>query len=150
MSLEPLLNAPLQIQIHAFTAIAAFVLGVIQLIAPKGTLPHKFIGSVWVILMIVTTISAYYIQRPVSPDDPYWARFSLIHIFVLVNIFGLVSGIGYILFGGSRMKKHSGPFIGMFIGGLIVAGALAFLPGRVMHAVVFGGEALTYEAPIKK
>ena len=37
------------------------------------------------------------------------------------------------------MKFHSRPFRGMFIFGLIVAGALAFLPGRIMHEVAFGG-----------
>ena len=29
--------------------------------------------------------------------------------------------------------------VGLFAGGLLIAGALTFLPGRVMNEVVFGG-----------
>jgi uncharacterized membrane protein len=28
--------------------------------------------------------------------------------------------------------------IGTYIGGLLIAGSLAFMPGRIMHTVVFG------------
>jgi uncharacterized membrane protein len=48
MSLAPLLNANPTIQIHAFAAMAALAIGVVQLSAPKGTLPHRAIGAVWV------------------------------------------------------------------------------------------------------
>ena len=41
MSLQPLLDAPWVIQLHAFGAMFAFVLGIVQFAAPKGTLPHK-------------------------------------------------------------------------------------------------------------
>ena len=46
MSLEPLLAAAPVVQIHAFAAMSAFVLGVIQLAAPKGTLPHRTLGYI--------------------------------------------------------------------------------------------------------
>jgi uncharacterized membrane protein len=29
--------------------------------------------------------------------------------------------------------------LGLFFGALVVAGIFTFLPGRIMHAVVFGG-----------
>ena len=41
MSLTPLLEAPGTIPLHAFVAMAAFVLGIVQFAAPKGTLPHR-------------------------------------------------------------------------------------------------------------
>ena len=28
--------------------------------------------------------------------------------------------------------------LGVYIGGILIAGSLTFLPGRIMHAVVFG------------
>ena len=48
MTLAPLLNASPVIQIHAFAAMAAFALGLVQFAAPKGTLPHRTIGWIWV------------------------------------------------------------------------------------------------------
>jgi len=54
MSLAPLLAAAPEIQVHAFAAMAAFLLGAVQLAAPKGTFPHRTLGWVWVALMLVT------------------------------------------------------------------------------------------------
>jgi len=139
MSLEPLFSASWVIQVHAFTVIPAFFLGVIQLVAPKGTLPHRTIGVIWIVLMIAATVSSAFIGRPTEPGDPFWARFSFIHAFTVFSTYGLISGSILLLRGGPGLKYHSRPFIGLFIGGLVVAGALAFLPGRIMHAVVFGG-----------
>jgi hypothetical protein len=48
MSLAPLLDAAPAIPVHAFAAMAAFVLGVVQFAAPKGTLPHRAPGWIWV------------------------------------------------------------------------------------------------------
>ena len=44
MNLAPLTNAPLPIQLHAFAAMAAFVLGVVQLAGVKGTTRHRALG----------------------------------------------------------------------------------------------------------
>ena len=40
----------------------AFALGVVQLGAPKGTIPHRTIGWVWVILMLAVSVSAFWIH----------------------------------------------------------------------------------------
>jgi hypothetical protein len=65
MSLAPLLDAAPAIPLHAFAAMAAFVLGVVQLAAPKGTLPHRTLGWIWVVLMMSVAISSFWI-----PPDP--------------------------------------------------------------------------------
>jgi uncharacterized membrane protein len=51
VTLAPLLAASPAVKLHAFAAMAAFALGVVQLSAPKGTLPHRAIGWFWVVLM---------------------------------------------------------------------------------------------------
>lgn len=140
MSLEPLLEAPWVIQVHAFAAIAAFFLGVIQFVAPKGTLPHKSLGVVWIVLMAAVTVSSIFIRPSIYPGLPITQWFSPIHILTVITAIGLYQGVGYLLKGGPSLKRHSAPFIGMFIGGLIIAGVLAVaLPGRIMNQVVFGG-----------
>jgi uncharacterized membrane protein len=63
MSLAPLLNASPAIQLHAFAALTVFVLGVVQLTAPKGTLPHRTLGWVWVALMAVVAGSSFFIHE---------------------------------------------------------------------------------------
>jgi uncharacterized membrane protein len=63
VNVAPLLDAAPQIPIHAFVAMAAFALGVVQLVAPKGTLPHRTLGWLWVALMAVVAISSFWIHQ---------------------------------------------------------------------------------------
>src|SRR6476620_397520 len=72
MSLTPLLEAPGTIPLHAFAAMAAFVLGIVQFAAPKGTLPHRTIGWIWVLLMFAVAVSSFWIHeiRLVGPFSP--------------------------------------------------------------------------------
>jgi uncharacterized membrane protein len=63
VSLAPLLNAAPEIQLHAFAALAAFALGVLQLAAPKGTLPHRTIGWIWVVLMVIVAVTSFWIHE---------------------------------------------------------------------------------------
>lgn len=139
MSLQPLLDAPWVIQAHAFGAMVAFILGAIQLVAPKGTLPHKTLGVIWLLLMGEIAVSSIFVRPSLFSDLPITQWFSWIHIFTVITFYAIVQGTFLLLRGGPTLKYHSRPFIGMFVGGLVVAGALAFLPGRIMHQVAFGG-----------
>ena len=68
----------------AFSAIAAFFLGAFQLAAPKGTLPHRTFGFLWVGLMLVVSISSFWIH-----ELRWWGEWSPIHllsIYVLVMV----------------------------------------------------------------
>ena len=74
MSLAPLLNAAPAIQLHAFSALAAFGLGAMQLAAPKGTLPHRTLGWIWVLLMVIVAASSFWIH-----ELRVWGAWSPIH-----------------------------------------------------------------------
>lgn len=139
MSLQPLLDAPMVIQIHAVGAITAFVLGVIQFVAPKGTLPHRTLGVVWLVLMTTIAVSSIFVRPALFPGLPITQWFSFIHLFTILTFWGVIQGGYFLLRGGSSLKYHSRPFRGIFIGGLVIAGAFAFLPGRIMGEVAFGG-----------
>ena len=81
MSLAPLLDAAPAIPVHAFAAMSAFVLGLVQFAAPKGTLPHRTIGWIWVLLMAAVAASSFWIHqiRLVGP----WSPIHLLSIFTL-------------------------------------------------------------------
>jgi uncharacterized membrane protein len=84
MTLAPLLDAAPQIQVHAFAAIAAFGLGMVQLSAPKGTLPHRSVGWVWVMLMLVVCISSFFIHQIRMWGE--WSPIHLLSIYVLIMV----------------------------------------------------------------
>ena len=131
MSLAPLLNAAPVIQIHAFSAMAAFALGIVQLVAPKGTLPHRTIGWIWVVLMAVIAISSFWIHeiRLIGPFSPIHG----LSIFTLVML-----PLAVLHARRHNVDRHRRAMIGIFTGALVVAGAFTFLPGRIMYAVAFG------------
>jgi uncharacterized membrane protein len=131
VSLAPLLDASATIQVHAFSAMAAFALGVVQLAAPKGTLPHRTVGWVWVALMLTVAASSFWIHelKLIGPFSP-------IH---LLSIFVLVMLPRAVLFAHRhRVDQHRNAMIGLFTGALVIAGLFTFWPGRIMYQVVFG------------
>ena len=131
MSLQPLLNAPPQIQLHAFAAMAAFALGLVQLAAPKGTLPHRTLGWIWVLLMVAVSISSFWIHT-----INLWGPWSPIHLLSIFTLAMLVVGVT-----AARrhvVARHRKTMIWTFCGALVIAGIFTFTPGRIMHLVVFG------------
>jgi len=127
----PLLDAAPAIPVHAFAAMAAFALGVVQLAAPKGTVPHRTLGWIWVILMAVVAISSFWIHeiRLVGP----WSPIHLLSIFTLAM---LVRGVWFAR--NHNVLRHRLTMTITFAGALVIAGLFTFMPGRIMHAVVFG------------
>ena len=81
MTLAPLLAASPAIQFHAFAAIGAFILGTVQLAAPKGTVPHRLVGAVWVLLMVVVCIGAFFIH-----ELRIWGPWSPIHLLAIATL----------------------------------------------------------------
>jgi uncharacterized membrane protein len=131
MSLAPLLDAAPQIPLHAFAAMAAFALGVVQLAAPKGTLPHRALGWIWVALMMGVALSSFWIHqiRLVGP----WSPIHPLSIFVLI-----VVPLGVWRAHRHQVADHRRIMILIFSGALVIAGLFTLLPGRIMHAVAFG------------
>ena len=131
MSLAPLLDAMRPIPLHAFAAMAAFALGVVQLTAPKGTLPHRTLGWIWVALMAAVAISSFWIHqiRLLGP----WSPIHLLSIFTLVML-----PLGVWRAHRHDVNAHRRTMIGIFTGALVIAGLFTFVPGRIMHAVLFG------------
>ena len=131
MSLAPLLDAAPAIPLHAFAAMGAFVLGLVQFAAPKGTLPHRTIGWIWVSLMLAISVSSFFIH-----GIRLWGPWSPIH---LLSIFTLVMlPLAVLHARRHHVPGHRNTMIGIFVGALVVAGAFTFLPGRIMHQVAFG------------
>jgi uncharacterized membrane protein len=131
MSLAPLLDAAPAIRLHAFAAMTAFALGIVQLSAPKGTLPHRTIGWIWVTLMAIVSASSFWIH-----GLRLWGPWSPIH---LISIFTLVM-LPLAVWSAHRhaVERHRRAMISIFFGALVIAGVFTLVPGRIMHKVVLG------------
>jgi len=129
MSLAPLLNASPAIQVHAFAAMAAFVLGVIQFAAPKGTLSHRTMGWAWVALVVVVSVSALFIHQ-----IKLWGAWSPIHLLVGFTLVTL--GVAVHAAQHHVIARHQRAMMTIFFGAFVIAGGFTFMPGRIMNAVI--------------
>ena len=133
MNFDPLLTAPLAVRIHAVTVIPSFFLGTWLIFASKkGRSAHRRIGYLYMALMIVTAIAALFVHQ-LNPDGPF--GLSWIHIFVPVTL----AGIAVALYAAHRhdIRTHKRNMIGVYVGGLLIAGGFALTPGRLMFDVLF-------------
>jgi uncharacterized membrane protein len=131
MTLAPLLAADGAIRLHAFAAMAAFVLGVVQFSAPKGTIPHRTIGWVWVVLMLAVSVSAFWIHT-----IRLWGPWSPIHLLAIFTLVMLPVAVLHAR--RHRVQQHRIAMLSLFFGALVIAGLFTLFPGRIMYAVVFG------------
>lgn len=131
MSLAPLLNAPAVVQLHAFAAMSALALGIVQFAAPKGTLPHRTVGWIWVALMVVVAASSLWIHT-----IRLWGPWSPIHILSIFTLAMLPLAVWAAH--THRVVSHKWRMISIYTGGLVIAGLFTFVPGRIMYKVAFG------------
>lgn len=132
MTLTPLLDAPLVVQIHTVFAIFAVLLTVAIFSLPKGSRLHRTMGWIWVLSMGIIAISSFFIHtlRWLGPFSP-------IHLLSALVLFSLVRGVQAAR--SHRVRDHKRIMKAMVLYGLLVAGAFTFLPGRLMHEILLGG-----------
>lgn len=124
--------APTAIQIHVAAALTALAIGIVLLAGIKGTRLHRALGWTWVLAMGTTAVSSFFIHA-INPGGP--AGLSLIHLLSGWTMVGLPMAVYAAR--RHRVQTHRRAMTGMFVGGLIVAGLLTFLPGRLMWAIFF-------------
>ena len=131
MNIETLFTAPNPIPSHAFAAILALVLGILQLTRKKGTVPHKYIGYAWVFLMLYISISSFFIH-----ELKIIGEFSPIHFLSVFTIGSVVYAIAMIRRG--EITRDKSTMTWLFYLGLVLTGAFTLLPNRIMYSVILG------------
>lgn len=133
MNLAPFFAADPVVQVHVVSAVAAFFLGGAILWKRKGTAKHRLHGRIWVGLMVVTAMSSFFIHELRT-----WGLFSPIHLISVATLVSLAWAIHAIRKG--RVRSHKYSMQGTYVGGLVIAGGFAFMPGRLMNRIVFGSD----------
>ena len=136
MTLEPLLAAPLAIQIHVAAVTPATVIGTWQIFfSRKGAILHRVMGFIYLALMTVAAISALFIHA-LMPKSPFFGM-SPVHLLIPLTLFGVYGALSVAW--THNVQRHRIAMIAVYVGGILIAGGLTLLPGRIMHAVFFGG-----------
>lgn len=131
MKLKLLSEAPLAVQVHLATVLPAFAIGTWQIFfSRKGSSPHRALGLAYLSLMTATAITTFFI-RSIGAGS-----LSPIHLFIPLTLYGVFGALWNIRRG--NIRGHRNAMLGLYWGGLIIAGALTLLPGRLLHRVFFG------------
>ena len=121
--------------LHLATVTCAFLIGGGLLLSMKGTAIHKGFGRVFSILMMFTAAVSLFMPAHLGPT--FLTHFGFIHLFSFFVLFSIPRAIVSIRRGD--VEKHKTAMVGVYVGGIIIAGSFAFMPGRLLNTWLFGG-----------
>ena len=120
--------------VHLATVFPCLLIGGWLLARPKGTPVHRALGRIYVVLMITTALVTLAMPAQVGPQ--LLGHLGYVHLFsvlVLVSIPLAVRGARR-----GSIRTHRGHMLGVYFGGILVAGGFTLMPGRLLHGWLFG------------
>lgn len=119
--------------LHLATVLPAFFIGTWQLARPKGGPAHRLLGRVYVALMLTTAVLALFIPAQIGPR--FLGHFGFIHGFSFLVLYAMPAAV--LAARRGNIRSHKGHMIGVYVGGLLIAGGFAFAPGRMLNQWLF-------------
>ncbi|HJV86295.1 MAG TPA: DUF2306 domain-containing protein [Noviherbaspirillum sp.] len=114
------------ILVHMLSAMGAIVIGGITLGLKKGTPLHRAFGRAWVVLMVTAALVSFGIRTS--------GHFSWIHSLSVFTLLAVAASVFAAVKG--RIRAHRRGMINAYAG-LVIAGALTFLPQRLLGHLVW-------------
>jgi uncharacterized membrane protein len=148
VTLEPIFNADPLIKIHAAAALTVVALGFVQFAAPKGTIPHRTIGWIWVGLMVVMLATAFAnhaglwwgpLSTRVCCRDLACARrlVAVCGSIHLLSVMVLLSLPYAVLHARFNVANHRRSMFILVFGVMLFGTIFTMLPHRIMYDVIF-------------
>jgi uncharacterized membrane protein len=125
---QPPAGAETALYIHLFTIAPAIPLGAFVLWGRKGGARHKMLGRIWAGLMVVSASSTFWLQS-------LSGGFSFIHLLSILTL----ASVPYAILHARRgnIRAHRNAMRGVYFG-LIAAGLMTALPGRLLNSLLLG------------
>jgi uncharacterized membrane protein len=137
MTLEPILNAPIAVQLHVITVLPAFVIGTwLIFFSRKGSRHHKLLGKTFLGLMVATSLLSFLVHER-RPENPLFGL-SPIHILAAFVLFA--SWRAYSAVKAGDVATHRIWMLGIYTGSLVINGAMnVFVVDGITRDVFFDG-----------
>lgn len=120
--------------LHLATVAPAFLLGSYLLYAKKGSPAHKRLGKIYMLLMLATAFITLFMSAQVGPA--LFGHFGGIHLLSILTLCTVPTA--FLAAKKGHIRAHRISMTSLYVGGILIAGAFTFMPGRLMHAWVFG------------
>jgi len=132
MTLDPILNAPVEIRLHLVFALVAILVGPFALFRNKRDGLHKGLGYIWIAGMSGLAITGLFIRS----DFPVMGRFGPIHALCILALWGMAQRVYFARSGD--FKSHQTTMKSVWYGAIGITGLLTLLPGRTLNRALFG------------
>ena len=120
--------------VHLATVVPCFLIGAWLLARRKGTPLHRLLGRVYAGLILFTAAVALVMPAEVGPR--ILGHFGFIHLFSVLVLVCVPLAVYNIRRG--NVAGHRFNMVGVYIGGILIAGTFAFMPGRLLYGWLFG------------
>ena len=137
MTIEPLAQATIWVQLHVARVLSAFVIGTwLIFFSRKGSRHHRLLGKGFLTLMVATSVISFFVHER-RPDSPVFGL-SPIHglsAFVLIASWRAFSAVK-----SGDVPTHRFWMIGVYTNSLVINGAMnIFVVDGITRDVFFGG-----------
>ena len=122
------------VYLHLGTIFPAFLIGTYLLVRRKGTATHKLLGKIYMVLMLATALITLFMPAQVGPS--FAEHFGFIHLLSVFVMYSVTAA--FLAVRRGDVKSHRVQMIGLYVGGILVAGTFALMPGRLLHDWFFG------------
>ena len=119
---------------HLITVVPCVFLGAYVLLAKKGTGIHRFLGKIYMVLMLITALITLFMPAMVGPQ--VLNHFGWIHLFSFLTIWTVPTA--YTAIRKGNVRAHKRKMILLYIGAILIAGGFTFAPGRYLNELFFG------------
>jgi len=120
--------------LHLLTIVPAFLLGSVLLVSRESTTDHRSLGKIYLLLMVFSGSITLFMPAQVGPR--LLGHFGYIHALSLLTLYSAPAA--YFAVRRGNIKAHRVYMVGLYIGGILIAGTLAFAPGRMLHTWLWG------------
>ena len=120
--------------LHLGTVVPAFLLGTYLLLNQKGTDKHRLLGKIYMLLMLFTAVITLFM--PAKIGVTFLNHFGFIHLFSFLVLYSVP--LAYLAIKKKDIKQHRSAMLGVYCGGILIAGGFAFAPDRLLHGWIFG------------
>jgi uncharacterized membrane protein len=121
---------PVVVKAHLIAALGAIVLGAVMMLSRKGRRFHRIAGWTWTGLLAFVAATSLFID---GLSNGRWSALHLTAGWVL-----LILSLAVWAARRHRPRAHGGLMMWLFFGALLITGAFAFLPGRLLWRMVLG------------
>lgn len=119
--------------VHLATVLPCFLIGAWLLLRRKGTTVHKRLGRAYAVLILFTALVT--LPMPAAVGPRLLDHFGFIHLFSLLVLFSVPAALYSIRRG--NVAAHRSHMVGVYAGGILIAGTFALMPGRLLHGWLF-------------